>query len=138
VNIENTLVARYLKVAPSLSFVFKEKDARSPVKRTLTLKAYSVSEDYFDFNLDLSDSLYKPSVKQEQKYYGLVRYMHNNARTYNPFSYAFEGQLGADFAKISAEGNIRIDYHKKNKALHVRAFAGKFFTINNEAFAAER
>ena len=43
-----------------------------------------------------------------------------------------EGQLGADFAKISAEGNIRIDYNTKHKSLYVRGFLGKFFPISDD------
>ncbi|XZF16051.1 M1 family metallopeptidase [Chitinophagaceae bacterium MMS25-I14] len=139
VNITDPLYARYIKIAPSVEFTFREPDGLlSTVKRTLLLKGYAISEDYFDYKLDPADSLYKPSVKQQQKYYGLLRYTHKNDRLFNPFSYMVEGQLGADFAKINVEGNLRIDYNRKNKSLYVRAYAGKFFTINNDPYAADR
>jgi len=127
---DKQLFARYYKVAPSLTFVFKEPVFTSPVTRSLMIKGYAIGEDDFAFPQDPVDSLIKPTTKQQQKYYGLLRYAHRNARTFNPFGYTIEGQIGADFAKLSVEGNIRINYHAKNKSLHVRAFAGKYFGFN--------
>lgn len=137
-NISTTLYARYIKVAPSLVFTFNEHDLRSPVTRTLTLKGYGIQEDVFNFNLDPSDSLFKPSKSNQQKIYGLLRYKHDNRRTFNPFNYSLEGQMGADFAKINVEGNVRIDYMLKNKALYVRGYFGKFFDVGNNPAAASR
>lgn len=137
-NTSNPLYARFIKFAPSVNFIFRERNALSPVTRMLTLKGYAISEDYFDFNLDPSDSLYKPSVKNQVKYYGLLRYSHKNDRLINPFNYSAEGQIGADFAKINLEGNLRIDYHKKGKSLYVRGYAGKFFSVGNDPYASDR
>ncbi|HXS36183.1 MAG TPA: M1 family metallopeptidase [Flavipsychrobacter sp.] len=134
-NSPNWLFARYTKVAPSLNFVFNEHDPLSTVTRTLALKGYFITEDNFDFGVD---SLNQPSLKQQQEVYGLLRYLHQNNRTFNPFSYSLEGQLGADFAKINLEANIRIDYFKKNKALYMRGYIGKFFPINNDPTVAQR
>ena len=61
-----------------------------------------------------------------------MRYRHFNNRTFNPFNYNIEGQIGADFAKLSIEGNAVVNYNTKNKALCVRGFAGKFFAISND------
>ena len=123
------LNAGYTKIAPSLNFTFNEHNPLSPVTRTLTLKGYSIMEQNINFG---ADSLSKVSLASQNKMYGLLRYKHNNNRTYNPFSYAVEGQLGADFAKLSAEGNLRVDYNTKNKSLYVRAFLGKFFPITSD------
>lgn len=138
VNIPDLMFARYVKVAPSISFTFRQPSALSTVTRTLTLKGYSITEDRFDFKQDVSDSLYKPSVKAGQQAYGLLRYTHKNDRTFNPFSYGAEAQLGEYFAKINLEGKLRIDYHKPKKALHLRAFAGKFIKLKDEPFVTER
>jgi len=142
-NIPDPIFSRYLKVAPSLNFVFKPVTFTSPVTRTLTLKGYAISEERFAFPEDPTDTASNPRRmatmgSTEQNYYGLIKYTHRNDRTFNPFGYSLEGQLGEDFAKINLEGHLRIDYHAKNKALHIRAFAGKFFTINDAPFAAER
>jgi hypothetical protein len=133
VNMSKLLFTRYTKVAPSLRLVLKEPKANSPITRTLMLKGYGIQEEYFNYVQDPVDSLFRPEKKNEQLYYGLLRYSHRNDRTFNPFNYAGELQSGKNFMKLTAEANIRIDYHIKNKSLYVRAFAGKFFNINNPA-----
>ncbi len=134
-NLAGPLYARYIKVAPSLCFTFNEHDALSTVTRSLLLKGYNITEEHIN---EGADSTAKPTLKTEQKIYGLLRYKHQNKRTYNPFDYSLEGQLGADFAKISAEGNARVDYNKKNKALYVRGFLGKFLPISTDPVVTSR
>ncbi len=131
------LSAGYTKVAPSISFTFNEHNALSPVTRVLTLKPYSITEDYFYPGLIASAPGVVPPVpvasvvRSKTNTYETLTYRHKNDRTYNPFSYTLEGQMGADFAKISAEGNLRIDYNTRKKSLYVRAFLGKFFATTN-------
>ncbi len=128
-----TIYNRYLKIAPGIQFTFREKDPLSTVTRRLSLKAYHITEDqaYFALAAPAPNQIY--STRQEKYIYGLLRYQHHNDRTFNPFSYALEAQGGEDFIKLNLEGRIRIDYHIKNKGLHLRGFAGKFFTLNNAA-----
>ncbi len=137
-NTDHALYARYLKAAPYLLLTLKNHTPTSPVTNQLLLKGYYIREQYFNFMFDPTDSLYKPGTESQQKSYGSLRFSHQNNRFFNPFSYKAEAQLGADFAKLSVEGNLRIDYNKKNKSLYIRAFGGKFITINNNPFAAER
>jgi hypothetical protein len=131
VNVDEPLFARYVKLAPSLNFKLKETVRTSPVTRTVTLKGYAITEEFFDFNQDPVDSLYKPTIEQQQKSYGVVRYNHRNRRAFNPFGYQFEGQFGEDFVKLSLEGNIKINYHVKNRAFYIRGYAGKFISFND-------
>jgi hypothetical protein len=137
VNIDHNIYARYVKVAPELIFTFRKPEWRSPVERTLSLKAYWIREGQFDFTQNPADSLYYPSKgKAVDNFYGRVQYNYKNTRTFNPFSYRLEGQIGKEFAKISAEANVKIDYFQKNKALYIRAYAGKFFSLaSNDADA---
>ncbi len=131
-----TIYNRYLKIAPGIQFTFREKDPLSTVSRILTLKAYHITENeaYFDLTAPAVNQIY--STRQQELIYGLLRYQHHNDRTFNPFGYALEAQGGQDFIKLNLEGNIRIDYHIKNKGLHLRGFAGKFIALNNAAPAA--
>lgn len=111
----------YTKLAFSLSFRMNQLPVSS-VSRLLTFKAYSIQEDTFT----------AAGINTMQHIYGLVNYQHKNTRVYNPFSYAAEAQIGADFAKLTLEGKVRIDYNRPKKALYVRGFAGKFFAINGD------
>jgi hypothetical protein len=134
------IYAGYSKVAPSLSFTFKEHDARSPVTRTLTLKGYYIDEEYFDSTF-ATGAVNPPALlytRQKHNNYGAVYYSHNNNRTYNPFGYGVSYQQGADFAKLQVAGAIRIDYNTRNKALFVRGYFGKFFAITNTADVISR
>ncbi len=130
----SVLRARYTKVAPSLSFVFRNASPLTPVTRTLTLKAYAIWEESIQFSLDPSDSLSRPHIAGNNfSDYGLLRYTHVNDRTFNPFSYTLEAQLGSGFGKLTAEGRLRIDYNVRGKALHLRGFAGKYIDAGSGA-----
>ncbi|MCW3121888.1 MAG: hypothetical protein JWQ38_1380 [Flavipsychrobacter sp.] len=131
-NLPSAIYGSYTKVAPSLSFTFNEHNPLSTVSRTLTLKAYNITENNIDTSTvaGITGPII-PKLKTESNMYGLVRYLHKNERTYNPFDYSAEGQMGKDFAKVNVEGNLRIDYNTKNKALYVRGYLGKFFPITN-------
>ncbi len=124
---------RYIKTEAGLSFTFKEKEALSTVTKMLCLKGYNIWEDRFS---GLNGG--KAKIATQQRMYGVVKYEHFNNRTYNPFSYTAEVQAGADFAKISLEGNARVDYNVRKKSLYVRAFLGKFFAINNDPSITSR
>ncbi len=131
VGLSDPLYSRYTKAAGSLLFSFRPESHLSTVTRTLTLKGYSITEDAFSFGAETK-------TVATQKAYGLARYEHLNDRTYNPFSYRGEAQAGADFAKLTLEGTARVDYNAKNKALHVRAFLGKFLAIGSDPAQYDR
>lgn len=133
INVQDRFTSRYIKVAPELILDIRKPYARSPLERSISLKAYYVKEQNLVFNRDPSDSLYKPSIGQYQdRYYGRIRYRQHYASTYNPYGFSLDMQAGKTFGKISAEGNIRIDYHFRKKALYARVFVGKFFNFNTD------
>jgi hypothetical protein len=138
-NVGDYLHSRYVKVAPELTLNLRKPGWRSTVERSISLKGYWIREERLAFIMNPSDSLYYPSKDgYEDNFYGRLRYQHRNVRTFNPFSYTLEGQLGKQFAKISLEANLKIDYFKKNKALYVRGYAGKFFDLSANEFDAYR
>lgn len=134
-NLKSEIFPRFTKIAPSILFTFKEANPQSQATRTLWLKAYSINEEMIDFG---ADSTYTPVLRSRQNNYARIRYDHRNRRTFNPFSYAFEAHGNQDFAKVSAEGSIDIDYFEKKKALHVRGFLGKFFAFNSNPAITQR
>ena len=131
-GLSSPLYAGYTKMAATLAFTFKEPDFLSTVVRDFMLKGYNISED--NFSVVGTDT----KLVAAQKMYGRIQYRHRNDRTFNPFGYRIEGQAGADFAKISADGHARIDYNEKKKSLYVRAYIGKFLAINNDHIVTDR
>lgn len=138
-NIFNTIYARYSKLAPSISFRLKEPSLHSTVKRTILLKGYWIKEEGFDYIQNPIDSMYHPTIKPYESVYGLLRYTHQNTRTFNPFQYDASMQIGKSFLKLMVSAQARIDYHIPNKSLYIRAFVGKFFDLkSNASFTNER
>lgn len=138
-NISDFIHARFVKVAPELIFTFKKPYARAPIENKLSLKGYWIGEDVLNFSMDIADSLYRPSKgNMTNNFYGRLRYNHENYRTFNPFSYRLEAQAGKDFAKLSVEASMKIDYFSKGKGLYLRAFGGKFFNWADNEFATSR
>ncbi len=136
------LFARYIKVAPSITFTFNEHDMLSPVTNTITLKGYYIDEEYFDtttiaFPVVLPGSTY-PIIRSRQNNYGSLVFNHYNSRTYNPFGYSIGGHIGTDFAKLNIQSYVRIDYNRSGKYLMVRGYFGKFFAINNTSDVISR
>ena len=128
-NLDHTISARYYKIAPQLSFSFRERTPRLPVSDILLLKGYIIGEQGYDYTYDVVDSIYRPSISKNyvSNNYLLARFTHENRQAVNPYSYIGEAQLGGDFVKISAEGRLRIDYNTRGKSLYLRGFAGKYF-----------
>lgn len=138
-NVDDAVHARFVKVAPEVVFNLRKPYPRSPVSRSLSLKGYWIREEQLNFTMNPVDSLYRPSKGgYEDNFYGRVRYQHRNERTFNPFDYTLEAQGGKQFAKLSLEANLRIDYFKKNKALYIRGYAGKFFSFTDNDFDSYR
>jgi len=140
-NIPEPIFARYIKVAPSINFILKESRKTSPVTRMLSLKGYYISEGQFDFPEDPTDTAASPrrmavSNGATENMYGMLRYRHSNERTFNPFNYTLEAHGGEDFLKMSVEGNLKINYHAKNKSLHVRVYGGKYFGFNDDFYTS--
>lgn len=134
-NIKETIYARHIKIAPSVSIDFAQKNLRTPISDNLLLKYYYIANQDFQYNLDLQDSLYKPSISNyvSQQFMN-VKYTHKNNRTFNPFSYELNAMGNQYFTKIGFTTNLRIDYHLKNKSFYFRGYVGKFFdfkTISN-------
>jgi hypothetical protein len=134
-NLKKSIYPRYIKVAPSIQFTFKEKSALSQVTRSLILKGYNINEEKIDYG---ADSLAIPVLKSQQNMYAGIRYEHQNERMYNPFSYSVNSHGNADFAKLNLEGSVRIDYYARKKALYLRGYLGKFFAINNDPAVTNR
>ena len=134
-NLPSAIYGSYSKIAPSLTFTFNEHDPLSTISRTLTLKEYNITENNID---TVAGGLTVPRISSQSSMYGLLRYQHKNTRTYNPFDYSLEGQMGEDFAKLNLEGNVRIDYNTKNKSLYVRGYIGKYFPITNSVAVASK
>ncbi len=132
-NLTKSIYPRWYKINPRLKFELPKPSLRSPIKRILSFNYFHVATQGFGFNLDPIDSLFKANIGDyKMRDIFRVNYTHSNNRTFNPFGYNIQYEMTKDISKISAEGNIKIDYFMPKKAFYIRVFAGKFFYLNNE------
>lgn len=133
-NSSKYIFARHIKISPSVLFEFKKPTLRNPVTKTLLLQYFNISNQNFNYTLNSIDSLYRPNiVNYEAAHYGIIAYKHNNERTFNPFDYAIKAEGNNTFVKLGLTTHLKINYNVKNKAFYVRAFAGKFIDLKNNA-----
>lgn len=138
-NLPEYLHNRFIKLAPELTLNLRKPYPRSTVQRSLSLKSYWIREESFDYQMNPVDSQYRPEKGPYQdNFYGKVTYRHQNRKTFNPFGYTVEGQIGQQFAKLSLEAHLKIDYFLKGKAFYIRGYAGKFFAISPDYFDTYR
>jgi hypothetical protein len=119
----------YTKLSPEVVFHFKKPSLRSPIKSTLSVKGYFISEQQLIYDtMPEVDPHYGENINN---IYGKVNYTYASSRAINPFNYELEGQMGSTFAKLSVEGYWKFNYSIPKKGFHVRAYAGKFFKFSN-------
>jgi hypothetical protein len=132
-NIEETIFTRYFKVAPSIEFVLKE-DALSKRTRVFNVKLYRIYEQYFDYYQNFTlDSLYRPMIQSRNQYFLSAKYMHENNRTFHPYNYCASALLNERFIKIEVAANLKINYDVPKKALYLRVYGAKLFSLQGEA-----
>jgi hypothetical protein len=133
-NISEPIFARFIKFAPSIEFVFKEKDPKRKILRRLVWRNFAIQESDFIYRQNLNiDSLYRPQILKQNRFYTSLFYQYKNDRTFHPYGYNAELQMGSSFLKLNLETHLRIDYDLKGKSLFLRAYAGKFIATNTQA-----
>jgi len=131
-NISDPLFLRHIRLSPSITFDFKPSIARSPIEDQIIFEYFGILNQQFKYTRDPIDSLFRPSVDDyEATHLGRISFIHKNSRTFHPYSYRFAMDGNHNFIKLGLTGNLRIDYHLKDKSFYARGFAGKFFDFNN-------
>ena len=127
-NISKAIYTRYVRYTPSVRIDFANPVARSQVSDQVLLEYFGVWNENFKYTLNPVDSLYRPSLgASSTSQYARVSYIHRNSRTFHPYSFAIRAEGNGNYMKIGFTGNLRIDYHLKNKSFYARVFGGKFF-----------
>ncbi len=132
-NTNQAIIGSFSKIVPKVIFTLPNSKYPIAISRTLTLQHNIIGQQNIGYSNLFSDSLYRPYTKPViRKGYTQATYSHNNARTLNPFKYTFDAHGNTDFVKLSATGNIKMNYNMPKRSLHVRGFAGKmvYFTPN--------
>jgi len=115
------LSLNYIKLTPKIDIEFKKKNARSPIRHTLSFRNVNIAEEQTLFSV-----IYDTYIKYNSPYYvNDLSYQLNSNRTMNPYNCTINIQQAKDFVKTSLEMNYRISYKGRNKGLDIRFFTGK-------------
>lgn len=125
-NTINGTSLKYNRLSPSVSFLIDNRVPHSPIDRTLTLRGYFINEQKLNTAV-----VSNPEYSGIQQYYSL-NYLHQNARTHNPFSYVANVQGSANFIKSELLATFKVDYNKPNKWLNVTGYIGKYISIGKD------
>lgn len=137
-NINKPLFARHLRISPAIEFDLKQHVDRSTTHDHFYLRYDFVRNQEFKYAFNAEDSLYRPNVAwASPKHLFRLGYRHEQHRTLNPFSCQFDLQGNQDFLKMGLSGDFKVDYHMPKKGFYIRAFAGKYFYLNNNELSFE-
>ncbi len=127
------VVAGHYKINPGVMLAFKNKDARSKVENILQLKYYYINEETVSFSTDTTTKITTSKKGYNDNHYVTLSFYHYNDRTLNPFSYGANVVANEHFIKAGLEGNFKVNYQIRKKAFYGRIFAGKYWTLNQNA-----
>lgn len=132
-NLDEAIYPRWYKINPRLRFDLVKKNLRSPVERSIVFNYFHTAQQEYNFFRDTVNDISIPSLGAYEKQ-NLFRanFIYTNKRTFNPYGYDIQYEMTKDISKITATGNIKIDYFMPKKSLYLRAFAGKFIYLNDE------
>jgi len=123
------------KLVPGVKLTFREKDARSSVKKYIQWKSFFINEGAFDFGTDTVvsgiDSVFKQaiSIKKESRLVNRLQFIYHNVRALYPFDIDFTIDQVEDLFRPTVTANYFFNY-PKGGGLQARFFAGKIFYAN--------
>jgi hypothetical protein len=128
----NKYITMFKKVVPGIRITFREKDPRSPVRKYIQWKTFSINEENFQFGTDTSfsgrDTILKQKVALVKNNFQVnqLQLVYQNIRALYPFTYQLNIEQINEIIKPTLTVNYFFNY-PKGEGLNVRLFAGKIF-----------
>ncbi len=127
----------YYRTKANLNFLFKPKVMRSSNRHSLNLSYTHVASQWLKkaSNLDENIIIKFPSLTKSIAYsYAKANYLYDHNSAINPYSISVSIEGGgyanahSPYLKPGVQFNYFKTYHKKNKGLSIRLFAGTFIS----------
>ena len=135
----NKYVTGFRKIAPSLKFVFTEKNPRSTRERFFQWKTFLLNEDELRFRSDTfpnGNRFTEVKTIQTSRYVNQLRYVLQNARALYPYKAELLAEQGKEFIRLAVTGNYYFNYNSKLGA-DIRIFAGKFIYLGSKTISKQ-
>jgi len=133
----------FYKVVPGIRFIFREKDPRSTMHKTIQWKTYFFGEKTYD-NISY-DTTYGPtdtlvneivSTRTDKRVLNQLTATIENSRALYPFSANVTLEQQSGLVRSVFTGNYFFNYPKAG-GVNVRLFAGKFFYTGSKTIAKQ-
>lgn len=111
------------KITPEISFEFKKRQLKSPLKQTLRARHVNVTNEIAEY-----DTRFLPPYRYDTAFIRIndFTYTIDNSRKINPYNISLNVQQGNRFVKTSVTANYHATFKKKKKGLDIRFFGGEF------------
>ncbi len=133
-NTKNAL--SFSKFVPSVKYIFRNKNARSTVKKYIQFKTYFIGETNILFQRDTINKIDIITYPKENRYINQLQFCIEDSRKLYPYNAIAQVEQGDEFVRINFTGNYYFNYAKKG-GLNVRFFVGKFIYTGNKTFTAQ-
>jgi hypothetical protein len=124
---------RFSKIAPSVKYVFANKNSRTSINKFLQWKTFLTSEQGLLFTRDTVNQIDIITYPKETRYINQLQFVIENNRTLYPYRGALQFEQGDGFARLAFTGNYYFNY-ARGGGVDVRLFAGKFFYLGDKTF----
>lgn len=124
---------RFSKIAPSLKYVFANKNPRSSITKFIQWKTFLIKEQGLLFTRDTVNQIDLISFPASDRYINQLRFVVENNRVLYPYRGELQVEQGDGFARAAFTGSYYFNY-PKGGGLDVRVFAGKFFYLGDKTF----
>jgi Peptidase family M1 domain len=124
---------RFSKIAPSVKYVFANKNPRTSINKFLQWKTFLTSEQGLLFTRDTVNQIDIITYPKETRYINQLQFVIENNRTLYPYRGALQFEQGDGFARLAFTGNYYFNY-ARGGGVDVRLFAGKFFYLGDKTF----
>lgn len=132
----HTTYLRFLKIVPSLKYVFANKNPRSTMTKFLQWKTFLIREQGLLFTRDDINQVDIITYPNRDRYVNQLQFVVENNRVLYPYKGALQVEQGDGFVRTNFTGNYYFNY-AKNGGLNVRVFAGKFFYIGDKTYTKQ-
>ncbi len=132
-------ITGFRKIAPSLKFVFAEKNPRSTRERFIQWKTFLLDEDDLRFRGDTfpnGNRFTEISTISASRYLNQLRFVIQDSRVLYPYRGELMAEQAKDFVRLAFTGNYYFNYNEKLGA-DIRVFAGKFIYLGERTISKQ-
>jgi hypothetical protein len=126
----------FSKIVPALKIIFRNKNARSTITKSVQWKTYFIEETGLLFTRDTINQIDIISYPKFDRYLNQLQLKLEDNRILYPYSGVLQAEQGKDFVRLAFEGNYIFNY-ANGGGLNARLFGGKFIYLGDRTIIKE-